>query len=656
MYSVSFFQMSRSRLLFLGVPMIVLGVLGCADPAPEEAASQNPDAHEGQRTQAEKPVRAPDAGEGAKAKREEGRVGRSPMESGRAYPAGAAGNAGALGRLRDGVKMNGFGGAVDAEMLGGTGGMIGAKGTQIGSGGLGSRGSGFGGGGTVEGLGGLGTAGLASGASGYGSGGGNFGNKGMSSSGVLSGHSGRTLSPNSPAQFTDHGVNPMHLVSDDKMSTFGADVDTASYTFMRNRIQMAHALPRPESVRVEEYVNYFPYPMPDPSNGQVFSVKAEAAPSPWTPQRTILRIGVNTAKPDPSKRKPMALTFLVDTSGSMKSREKLPLALESLRTLVSNLGPEDTVALATYAGYSKILLPPTPTTQSDRIYSALAELNAGGSTAMGSGINMAYELADKAYRKGIENRVIILSDGDANVGPVSHEALLDQIQKYAGRGITLSTIGFGRSGYRDTLMEQLANKGDGNSYYIDSPKEADRVFGAKLLSTLQSVARDVKLQVEFHEDAVLSYRLIGYENRDIADKDFRNDAVDAGEVGMGHSVTALYELVMRDNPKGKLATVRIRSKKPGPDRPATEVNFAVPQSVMRSEWADASRSYRIALGAASFAEVLRRSPHVSELTLADVEKMVAGSVRKGIGEDRELLSLIRAAKVLQGDSGVVSIR
>jgi len=448
-------------------------------------------------------------------------------------------------------------------------------------------------------------------------------------------------------RFVDHGLNTTTLVSKDNLSTFAADVDTASYTHARSLLN-ANQMPPQAAVRVEEFVNFFPYPTPAPAPGHVFAVRAESAPSPWTENHTLLRIGVNTASPDASERKPVALTFLVDVSGSMNSTRKLPLAIQSIRTMLGHLGEEDTVAIVTYAGNTRVVLRPTSASNTRVLAQALNELNSSGSTAMGAGIDLAYGLADESYKRGIENRVIILSDGDANVGQSSIEGLLTKIQRYAGRGITLSTIGFGQGNYRGSLMEQLANKGDGNSFYIDNQREANRIFGTRLLSTLQTVARDVKFQVDFNPEAVHSYRLVGYENRDIADSDFRVDAVDAGEIGMGHAVTALYDLVLTDRPTGDLATVRIRHKTPGEDVAATEIAYRVPKSMMRDSLASTSASYRIALGAATFAELMRGSPYVNEIDYADVDKLVAGALRVGVPEDKELLALIRKADSLSG--------
>ena len=455
-------------------------------------------------------------------------------------------------------------------------------------------------------------------------------------------------------QHTDDGINNVTLVSEDAQSTFSVDVDTASYTISRRKLREG-TMPPEEAVRVEEFVNYFDYGYRPPSSGDdtPLSVYMEAAPSPVDPRRHILQVGLQGQVLDEDSRRPARLTFLVDVSGSMDSFDKLPLAQQALRELVRNLGPEDSVALATYAGRTAQLLPPTPATRRDEIYGAIEQLRSGGGTAMASGIAMAYDLAQEAFVEGAENRVIVLSDGDANIGPSSHQQIVAAIQEHAKAGITLSTIGFGMGNYKDTMMEQLANKGDGNNFYIDSFSEARRVFGDDLSGTIQTIARDVKIQVEFDPQAVYAYRLIGYENRDIADRDFRNDAVDAGEVGSGHQVTALYELTLADGYRSTetLATVRLRAKPPGPDAPSAEWVTAFPAAHVKSEVTDASVDFRLALGSALFAEKLRRSPHVAELSYAAVDELLSGTS----GMD-ELRPLIRMAAALEQPTTLTVVR
>jgi Ca-activated chloride channel family protein len=450
--------------------------------------------------------------------------------------------------------------------------------------------------------------------------------------------------------YTDYGVNDLTLTEKDRYSTFSIDVDTASYTISRRKLQSGQ-LPPTASVRVEEFVNYFPYEYTPPTGDAPFSVNMEAAPNPFQPGHHVMRVGVQGQLPDLESREPVHLTFLVDTSGSMSSRDKLGLAQKSLHELVENLEPGDTVALGTYAGsVSKVLGPTDVSRGASKIHDAIDALSAGGGTGMSSGVELAYQMASEAMVQGHENRVIVLSDGDANIGPTSHEEILRTIKRYAEEGITLSTIGLGMGNYKDTMMEQLANQGDGNYFYIDSQKEAKKVFGEDLSGTLQVIAKDVKIQVEFNPDAVMGYRLIGYENRDIADRDFRNDRVDAGEIGAGHRVTALYDVVLRDGYRGAdLATVRMRNKKPGRDSAAVEWETRFPSDLLHDELADAGDDFRLAFGAATFAELLRGSPYVAEVSYSQVWELVDGAKRRGEETHTELLSLIETAGRLSGE-------
>ena len=592
----------------------------------------------------------PDAGEGARAKREEGRVGAvNKLEVKRKeMDRQIAENTGVLSSLRESGDLDGMFGSsgLDANLSGGVGGLIGGKGAKIGSGGLGVRGSGLGGGGTAEGLGGLGAKGyggnyaMGSGKSGYGSGGGNFGAIAGSGTMVLGSNPRHRPQAGPLAQdYTHVGHNPVELASKDWLSTFSIDVDTASYTQARRQIQ-AHTRPVAASVRTEEFVNYFRYNYPEPDPGQPFSVTMDGADNPWQGGHHLLRVGIRGAT-DERSREPVHLTFLVDVSGSMRSADKLPLAKRALVHLVEHLEEGDTVAIATYAGGPGIALHPTDAANQNEIVYAINHLANGGGTAMASGMQAAYDMAYKTRVLGEENRVIVLSDGDANIGPASHEGILKAVSGYANKGITLSTVGFGRGNYRDTLMEQLADKGDGNYSYIDSMDEAKRVFGEDLGATLRTIARDVKIQVEFNRDNVLAYKLIGYENREIADKDFRNDAVDAGEVGAGHTVTALYDIILRDHVAGNLATVRVRHKEPGPDRPAKEQAVKIPVRGVQRGFDAASRDLRRAFGAASFAEKLRDAKQMEEVSWTQIADLVQNAKRTSDDRDAELLGLVQ---------------
>ena len=451
--------------------------------------------------------------------------------------------------------------------------------------------------------------------------------------------------------YKDYGINPLTLVQDDRFSTFAADVDTASYSLARGKLNKGY-LPVAAGVRVEEFVNSLDYGYEPPEAGSnddaPFAVHMEAAPSPWDGGKHILRIGVKGQEPKVD-RKPVHLTFLVDTSGSMTGPDKLDMVKYSLHYVVDHLSPGDTVAIATYAGSTAVLLEATDISEKAAAHRVIDRLGAGGGTAMNSGMQAAYDLALDSYAPDTENRVVVMSDGDANIGPSSFDTILAGIEGYAGQGITLSTIGFGMGDYQDVMMEQLANQGDGNYFYIDDYGEAEEVFGERLSGNMVTIARDVKLQVEFNPDAVYAYRLIGYENRDIADHDFRNDKVDAGEIGAGHTVTALYEVSLKKDARSQeLATVRVRAKKPGPESPAKEWATVFQGANLHSEAAEASRDFRLAVAAAAFAELLRGSPYVSELSYFDVEQL-ARRAANGAEDALELADLAATAGRLSGE-------
>ncbi len=453
--------------------------------------------------------------------------------------------------------------------------------------------------------------------------------------------------------FHDYGKNPWVLTSKDRMSTFAADVDTASYTIARRMLNEG-SLPPAAAIRVEEFVNYFGYAFPPAPSGSPFSVVMDAAPSPLTPSSHILRVAVGTKAKTQAERKPANLVFLVDVSGSMNTADRIGLAQKSLKILTGNLGPRDSVSIVTYAGSTRVVLPPTGMEHRERILAAIDELTAGGSTAMASGLDLAYEQAIKGLLPGSVSRVIVLSDGDANVGPAGHEAHLRIIGERAKAGVTLSTIGFGMGNYKDTGMEQLANKGNGNNYYIDSISAAKKVFSEQLGSTLEVLAKDVKLQVEFDPAVVAKYRLVGYENRDIADDSFRDDKVDAGEIGAGHQVTALYEIEL--TPAGRLSPapfgmVRIRHKMPEGDR-AMENTFAM-TAAPAVAFEDAAPDLRFAFAVAAFADVLRGADEARGWSL----DRIAAVAREAAGDnaDRsELASLIERARALRGTTATVA--
>jgi Ca-activated chloride channel family protein len=462
-----------------------------------------------------------------------------------------------------------------------------------------------------------------------------------------------TAEPTSGEAYTDWGRNPWVDASKDHLSTFAADVDTASYTIARRKLTEG-TLPPAASVRVEEFVNYFRYAFPPPSSGSPFSVAMDAAPSPLAPGSYVLRVGVATQPKTQAERKPANLVFLVDVSGSMASADKLGLAQQSLRILTQNLGPRDSVALVTYAGGTRVVLPPTGMEQRDKILAAIDALSAGGSTAMASGLDLAYEQAMHGLLPGSISRVIVLSDGDANVGAVGYDAQLRIIADRAKAGVTLSTIGFGLGNYKDTAMEQLADRGDGNSYYIDSLSAAKKIFAEQLGATLEVVAKDTKLQVDFDPDVVAKYRLIGYENRAIADEQFRDDDVDAGEIGAGHQVTAMYEVQL--TPPAMLAPapfglIRIRHKAPDGDK-ATEITFGMGGPPAPS-FELASRDLRFAFAVAAFADVLRGADEAKGWSLAKIAEVARAA--QGTDPDRaELVSLVERARSLRGAPATIA--
>ena len=448
-------------------------------------------------------------------------------------------------------------------------------------------------------------------------------------------------------QYEHHGFNEFKDPSDDALSTFAADVDTGSYTISRRKLNSGQ-MPPPASVRVEEFVNYFGYDYPEPESGP-FAVHTEAAPSPFASKkdRYLMRVGVQGKEISRAERKPVHLTFLVDVSGSMSSRDKLGLAKESLKLLTRQLKEGDTVALATYAGRTAKILEPTGVAHRERILSALDRLKAGGSTAMNSGLQLAYNMAMESFHPEHVNRVVVVSDGDANVGPDSHGAILETIQRYVDKGVRLSTIGFGTGNYRDTMMEQLANNGNGNYFYIDGMDEARRIFAKQINGTLQIIAKDVKLQVEFHDEAVERYRLIGYENRNVKDENFRNESVDAGEIGAGHTVTALYEVEVDARTTRPLATVRVRHKTPRGEE-GHEQSFPYRTDQLHRSLDEAPRDFQFAAAVGGFAELLRHSPYAKNLSYELVEEVAASST-EGKETREEFVDLVRKAKRLSDD-------
>ncbi|MGB1242242.1 MAG: vWA domain-containing protein [Chitinophagales bacterium] len=347
-------------------------------------------------------------------------------------------------------------------------------------------------------------------------------------------------------EYADVAENTFLETLKNPLSTFSIDVDAASYSNMRRFLNI-HQFPPKNSVRIEEFINYFNYDYPQPTGEHPFSITTEIDKCPWNGDNMVLHVGLQGKKMDLQELPPNNLVFLLDVSGSMELPDKLPLLKKSIRLLVKEMRSNDRVAIVVYAGAAGLVLPSTSFDEKDKILSAIERLKAGGSTAGGAGIELAYKEAEKHFIKNGNNRIIMASDGDFNVGPSSQTALAEMIEEKRKSGIFLTVLGFGTGNYKDSQMEQLADKGNGNYAYIDNILEAKKVLVNEIGATLFTIAKDVKLQIEFNPAKVKSYRLIGYENRMLRTEDFNDDTKDAGELGAGHSVTALYEIVPADS-------------------------------------------------------------------------------------------------------------
>ncbi|MEA2003045.1 MAG: von Willebrand factor type A domain-containing protein [Actinomycetota bacterium] len=421
------------------------------------------------------------------------------------------------------------------------------------------------------------------------------------------------------ATFEDYGANPFEDPLEDEFSTFAVDVDTGSYTLMRAWINEGF-LPDPDSVRVEEYVNYFEggYTAPE---GSTFAVYADGGPTPfWDTRNDILRIGIKAREVPERRRQDLNLTLVVDVSGSMSDQGKLEMVQDALDVLIAELDRFDTVAIVAYNTSAEVVLEPTRVSDSDEILDAIRSLSAGGSTNAEAGLMLGYDLADESFDRDAVNRVVLLSDGVANVGNTGPDEILERIGEATRKGIDLVTIGVGISTYNDVLLEQLADQGDGWYAYIDTVGEAERLFQDQLTTSLETVARDVKVQVEFDPDYVVEYRLVGFENRDLQDDDFRDDEVDAGDINAGHSVTALYDVALtRDAYRSDdaFATVRLRWTDADSGR-VEEIEGDVRTNLLVDQFEDASPEFQLVSSVAAYAEVLRDSRWVRGLHLDEV--------------------------------------
>jgi Ca-activated chloride channel family protein len=458
--------------------------------------------------------------------------------------------------------------------------------------------------------------------------------------------------------------NPFLLVANQPLSTFSIDVDTASYSNSR-RFLAQGALPPKDAIRIEEWVNYFHYDYPQPTGNAPFAVSTEVTSCPWNAQHKLVRIGIKGKELREENVPARNLVFLLDVSGSMMSADKLPLVM------TDSLRPQDSIAIVVYAGNSGLVLPATSGRERGKISKALDGLEAGGSTNGGAGIKLAYSVAQQQFKKGGINRVILATDGDFNVGTTSEGELTRLIEDKRKSGVFLTVLGFGTGNTKDATMETLADKGNGNYAYIDTLSEARKVLVREAGSTLVTIAKDVKLQVEMNPLKVASYKLIGYENRLLAKEDFNDDKKDAGEIGAGHAVTALYEIVPKGAPapaapavdplkyqgpgapsaaaaSAELMTVSVRYKQPQGDV-STKLSFVVADS--DKPIAQASDDYRFGVAVANVALLLRGSPDVKQSSLGSARSLAAGAVGADLhGDRREFLAMIDEAKRLQGDA------
>jgi Ca-activated chloride channel family protein len=425
--------------------------------------------------------------------------------------------------------------------------------------------------------------------------------------------------PLRPAQpsamfFEEYGVNPYILTEVDNLSTFSLDVDTGSYSIARRYLQDG-LQPPPEAIRVEEFVNSFDQGYQIPPNTD-FAVYADGAPSPFHNDGTyFLRIGVQGYESSEEVRPSAALTFVIDVSGSMAQENRLGLVKQSLEILVNRMRADDTIAIVVYGSNARVVLPPTNGSDRNTILSAIYSLEPEGSTNLEAGLLLGYEMANRAYKFDGINRVILASDGVANVGNTSADSLAAQIRGYADAGIQLTTIGFGLGNYNDVMMEQLADQG--NYGYIDTLQEAEKLFVDNIMSTLQVIGLDAKIQVEFDRNVVQQYRLIGYENRAIADEDFRNDTIDAAEFGAGHTAAAIYAVQLVPGAQGRIATVNLRWQDPD-TRVVKEINGVFTTENLVRSFDDAPLHYQLAVVVSQYAELLRHSYWVEGFDMRDL--------------------------------------
>jgi Ca-activated chloride channel family protein len=473
-------------------------------------------------------------------------------------------------------------------------------------------------------------------------------------------------------QYEDVDPNPVKLTSEEPVSTFSIDVDTASYANVR-RFLKSGVLPPKDAVRIEEMVNYFDYTYPQPEEGaDPFATYVTLAPSPFAEGRQLMQIGIQGRDIDRDVRPPVNLTLLVDVSGSMHSDDKLPLAKQALKLMLDQMDPQDTISIAVYAGAAGEVLAPTPVSEKRKIYAALENLRAGGSTAGGEGLRLAYSLAEQGLKADAVNRVMLLTDGDFNVGITDSEQLEDFISRKRESGIYLSVLGFGRGNYNDALMQKLAQSGNGTAAYVDTLSEARKVLADDLGGNLFPIADDVKIQVEFNPARIAEYRLIGYETRMLDRADFNNDKVDAGDIGAGASVTAIYDITpvgsdaaqidplrygdqpaAGGDPSGEYAFVKLRYKPPG-EPESILLTHAVTDADKADSLAAAPQWVRFATAVAGFGEMLRGGEDLGAgFGWKEIRDLAAGAKGEDeFGYRAEFIELTRLAETAEAQAAL----
>jgi len=450
----------------------------------------------------------------------------------------------------------------------------------------------------------------------------------------------------------------LQIVSENPVSTFAAEVDTASYSIVRSLLRLGQ-LPPKDAVRVEELINYFPYDYPNPVGNDAFAAQVSVVQTPWNENTKLVHIGIKGKEVSPDERKPLDLVFLVDTSGSMNSPEKLPLLKQSIKLFAQGLSPEDKIAIVSYAGSSSVVLSPVSADDDRAIEQAIKNLTSGGSTAGAEGLELAYNTASEMKSEGRIARVILATDGDFNVGPSDPSELEKYISSKRDQGTFLSVLGFGVRSFNDAIMQTLAEHGNGIASHIDTLAEAKKVLSDQLMGTLIPIAEDVKLQVEFNPEVISEYRLIGYASRKLNREDFNDDNADAGEIGSGHTVTAIYEITPVGSPAQKVSPLRYLSQPSSSNNMKDEIGFLsirhkelgaieskLQTKVIRDDLVQAEGDVAFSIAVAAFGQLLKGDKYLGDWTYDDIEELIRNVSDDDFGFRTELRSLVAIAKML----------